>query len=113
MYDEAKIRVRTEGEDSKHFPIKMGLHRGSALDPFLFALVKDEFTQHIQEEVPWRLLFADNILLINETRSVVNDRPANWKQSLEYKGFRLSRTKQSTWNASSVSALHHKRHMEK
>ncbi|KAG5596494.1 hypothetical protein H5410_037726 [Solanum commersonii] len=29
----------------------MGLHRGSVLSPFLFALVMDELTRSIQEEV--------------------------------------------------------------
>lgn len=34
MYDGAKTRVRTVGGNSKHFPIVMGLHQGSALSPF-------------------------------------------------------------------------------
>nr|XP_009803538.1 PREDICTED: uncharacterized protein LOC104248886 [Nicotiana sylvestris] len=39
MYDGEKTRVRTVDGDSDHFPIMMGLHQGSALSPFLFALV--------------------------------------------------------------------------
>ncbi|XP_070003105.1 secreted RxLR effector protein 78-like [Nicotiana sylvestris] len=52
MYDGAKTRVRTTGGDSEHFHVVMGLHQGSALSPFLFALVIDELTHHIQGEVP-------------------------------------------------------------
>ncbi|XP_019262010.1 PREDICTED: uncharacterized protein LOC109239872 [Nicotiana attenuata] len=48
MYDGAKTRVRTVGGDSDHFPVVMGLHQGSALSPFLFALVMDALTRHIQ-----------------------------------------------------------------
>lgn len=44
MYDEAKTRVRTGGGDSGHFPMVMGLHRGSALSPFYFALAMDVLT---------------------------------------------------------------------
>ncbi|KAG5574144.1 hypothetical protein H5410_063910 [Solanum commersonii] len=33
---------RTIGGDSEHFPVEMGLHQGSVLSPFLFALVMDE-----------------------------------------------------------------------
>ncbi|KAL3351497.1 hypothetical protein AABB24_019876 [Solanum stoloniferum] len=93
MYDGAKTRVRTVGGDSEHFSVEMGLHQGSVLSPFLFALVMDELTRSIQETVPWCMLFADDIVLIDETRDRVNARLEVWRQTLESKGFRLSRTK--------------------
>ncbi|KAF3685402.1 putative xyloglucan glycosyltransferase 5-like [Capsicum annuum] len=68
MYDGAKTRVRTVGGDSKHLPVLIGLHQGSALSPFLFSLVMDVLTRHIQGEVPWCMLFADDVVLINETQ---------------------------------------------
>ncbi|KAG5577315.1 hypothetical protein H5410_057449 [Solanum commersonii] len=39
------------------------------------------------------MLFADDIVLIDETRDRVNVRLEVWRQALESKGFRLSRTK--------------------
>ncbi|XP_070037248.1 secreted RxLR effector protein 78-like [Nicotiana tomentosiformis] len=72
MYDGVKTRVRMVGGDSDHFSVMMGLHQGSALSPFLFALVMDVVTRHIQEEVPWCMLFAHDIVLIDETRDGVN-----------------------------------------
>ncbi|WMV56312.1 hypothetical protein MTR67_049697 [Solanum verrucosum] len=93
MYGGAKTRVRTVGGDSEHFPVEMGLHQRSVLSPFLFALVMDELTRSIQEEVPWCMLFADDIVLIDETRDRVNARLEVWRQTLESKGFKLSRTK--------------------
>ncbi|XP_015159328.1 uncharacterized protein [Solanum tuberosum] len=53
----------------------------------------DELTQSIQGNVPWCMLFADDIVLIDETRDRVNARLEVWRQTLESKGFRLSRTK--------------------
>ncbi|KAK4368649.1 hypothetical protein RND71_012441 [Anisodus tanguticus] len=44
MYNGAKTRVQTVGEDSEHFPVMMGLHKGSTLSPFLFPLVMDGLT---------------------------------------------------------------------
>ncbi|XP_060178155.1 uncharacterized protein LOC132608100 [Lycium barbarum] len=70
----AKTPVRTVGGDSEHFPVTMGLHQGSALSPFLFALAMDALTLHIQREVSWSMLFADDIVLIDESRSGVNTR---------------------------------------
>nr|XP_009768451.1 PREDICTED: uncharacterized protein LOC104219460 [Nicotiana sylvestris]XP_016485992.1 PREDICTED: uncharacterized protein LOC107806365 [Nicotiana tabacum] len=53
----------------------------------------DALTHHIQEEVPRCMLFADDIVLIDESRSGVNERLEVWRQALESKGFKLSRTK--------------------
>ncbi|XP_070025693.1 secreted RxLR effector protein 78-like [Nicotiana sylvestris] len=83
MYDGAKTRVRIVGGDSEHFAVIMGLHQGSALSPFLFALVMDALTHHVQGEVPWCMLFVDDIVLIDEMRSGVNERLGVWIQALE------------------------------
>nr|XP_009772458.1 PREDICTED: uncharacterized protein LOC104222836 [Nicotiana sylvestris] len=40
MYNGAKTRIRTVGGDLEHFSIVIGLHQGSALNPFLFAMEK-------------------------------------------------------------------------
>ncbi|XP_019264699.1 PREDICTED: uncharacterized protein LOC109242286 [Nicotiana attenuata] len=56
MYDGVKTRVRTMGGDSDHFSVMMELHQGSALSPFLFALVMDVLMRHIQGQVLWCML---------------------------------------------------------
>ena len=68
MYDGAMIAVRTHEGQTESFPITIGLHQGLALCPYLFALVMDELTGHIQDDIPWRMFFADDIVLIDEMR---------------------------------------------
>ncbi|XP_070014147.1 uncharacterized protein [Nicotiana sylvestris] len=75
MNDGAKTRVRTVRGNSEHFSVVTGLHQGSAFSPFLFALVMYALTHHIQGDVPWCMLFADDIVLIDETRGGVCRRP--------------------------------------
>ena len=48
MYNNVVTRVRTSDGDTDDFPIRIGLHQGSALSPYLFALVMDEVTRDIQ-----------------------------------------------------------------
>jgi len=38
----------------------------------------DELTKSIQEEVLWCMLFVDDIVLVDETRSIVNGRLEIW-----------------------------------
>ena len=93
MYDNVMTSVRTSDGDTDDFPIKIGLHQGSALSPYLFALVMDEVTRDIQGDIPWCMLFADDVVLVDESRAGVNRKLELWRQTLESKGFRLSRTK--------------------
>jgi hypothetical protein len=44
--------VRTSDGDTDDFRINIGLHQGSALSPYLFALVMDEITRDIQGGIP-------------------------------------------------------------
>ena len=48
------------------------MHQGLTLSPYLFALVMDELTKSIQEEVPLCMLSVDDTILGDETRSGVN-----------------------------------------
>ncbi|KAM1033960.1 hypothetical protein ACFX2A_038273 [Malus domestica] len=93
MYEGAKTAVRTHEGQTESFPITVGLHQGSSLSPYLFALVMDELTGHIQDDIPWCMLFADDIVLIDETQEGVNAKLNLWREVLESKGLRLSRSK--------------------
>nr|XP_009795426.1 PREDICTED: uncharacterized protein LOC104242121 [Nicotiana sylvestris] len=53
----------------------------------------DALIHHIQGEVPWYKLFADDIVLIDESRAGANERLEVWTHALGSKGFKLSRTK--------------------
>jgi len=93
MYEGGQTSVRMPGGISNDFTVSMGLHQGSALSPLLFTLILDELTRGIQDEVPWCMLFANDIVLIDETRQRVNDKLESWRLMLEARGFRLSRSK--------------------
>ncbi|RZB55503.1 Villin-4 [Glycine soja] len=93
MYDRVSTSVRTQGGESDDFPITIGLHQGSTLSPYLFTLILDVLTEKIQEIAPRCMLFADDIVLLGESREELNERLETWRRALETHGFRLSRSK--------------------
>uniref|UniRef100_A0A8I6Z2Z9 Reverse transcriptase domain-containing protein n=1 Tax=Hordeum vulgare subsp. vulgare TaxID=112509 RepID=A0A8I6Z2Z9_HORVV len=106
MYDNVVTSVRTSDGDTDDFLIRIGLHQGSALSPYLFDLVMDEVTRDIQGDIPWCMLFADDVVLVDDSRTGVNRKLELWRQTLESKGFRLSRTK-TKYMRCSFSATRH------
>jgi hypothetical protein len=61
MYNNVVTSVRTNDGSTDYFQIKIGLHQGSALSSYIFALVMDEVTKNIQGDIPWCMLFADDV----------------------------------------------------
>ena len=68
--------MRASGGITSKFPITIGLHQGSALSPYFFVLMMDEFTKSIQEEVLY--FFVDDIVLVDEIRSGANAKLEIW-----------------------------------
>ena len=74
MYEGSETVVRCAVGTTESFKVKVGLHQGSALGSFLFAVIMDRLTDEVRREPPWTLLFADNIVICEETREEVERR---------------------------------------
>jgi hypothetical protein len=79
MYDNVVTSVRTSDEDTNDFSINIGLHQGSPLSPYLFALVMDEVTRDIQGGIPWCMLFVNDVILVDESRTRVDQKLKLWR----------------------------------
>jgi len=93
IYEGVRTKVRTVIGDTANFSLEIGLHHGSVLSPFLFTTVMDELTREIQDKIPLCMLFADDIVLIDESKEGVNTKLERWEDTLQAKGFRLNRSK--------------------
>ena len=93
MYEESKTVVRCAIGTTESFKVMVGLHQGSALSPFLFAVIMDSITDEVRREPPWTMLFADDIVICKDTREEVEQRLESWRYALERRGMKVSRSK--------------------
>jgi hypothetical protein len=59
--------VWTSDGDTDDFRIKIGLHQGSALSSYHFYLVMDEVTRDTQGDIPWCMLFSEDVVLVDDS----------------------------------------------
>jgi hypothetical protein len=50
-------------------------------------------TRDIQGDISWCMLFADDVVLVDESRTKVDQKLKLWRQNLDAKDFRLSMSK--------------------
>lgn len=60
--------VQVMAGNTSDFPVTVGFDQCSPLTPYLFALLMDELTRRIQNEVCQCMLFADDVVLLNMTK---------------------------------------------
>ena len=90
FYDGAKIRVRVGSAYSEEFKVGVGVHQGSVLSPLLFAIVVDVITGNARRGVVNELLYADDLVLTDETMKDLKEKFWNWKDALESKGLKVN-----------------------
>ena len=93
MYEGSETVVRCAVGTIESFKVKVGLHQGSALSPFLFAVIMDRLTDEVRKEPPWTMLFADDIVICEETREEVERKLECWRYALERRGMKVSKSK--------------------
>ena len=93
MYEKSETVLRCAVETTESFKVKVGLHQGSALNPFLFAVIMNRLTDEVRREPPWMMLFADDIVICKETREEVEQRIECWRYVLEKRRMKVSRSK--------------------
>ncbi|XP_074363467.1 uncharacterized protein LOC141704020 [Apium graveolens] len=59
----------------------------------VFSVIMDVLTRGIQDSVHWCMLFANDIVIIHETRIAINVTLERWRYILESNGLRVSRSK--------------------
>ncbi|KAK3528582.1 hypothetical protein QTP70_003752 [Hemibagrus guttatus] len=92
MYERSRTVVRCAVGQTEEFNVEVGLHQGSTLSPFLFAIVMDQLSEEVRQESPWTM-FADDIVVCSESREQVEENLERWRFVLERRGMKVSHSK--------------------
>ncbi|KAK3525767.1 hypothetical protein QTP70_007530 [Hemibagrus guttatus] len=93
MYERSRTVVRCAVGQTEEFKVEVGLHQGSTLSPFLFAIVMDQLSEEVRQASPWTMKFADDIVICSESREQVEESLERWRFALERRGMKVSRSK--------------------
>ena len=90
MYSNARSRVRVGSSYSEEFGVGVGVHQSSVLRPLLFIIVLEALSRDFRVGVPWKLLFADDLVIIATSLEECIDRVKAWKEAMESKVIRVN-----------------------
>ncbi|MEL6804521.1 MAG: reverse transcriptase domain-containing protein, partial [Bacteroidota bacterium] len=90
LYTNSMSQVKFAGGLSEEFPIRVGVHQGSALSPLLFKIVMEEATKDVRIGDPWELLYADDLVLTAESRDGVLKMFNDWSRAMELRGMKVN-----------------------
>ena len=90
MYPDATTEMTTKAGISKPFKVEVGVHQGSVLSPLLFTTVIHHIAQKVETDLPWELFFADDLAIVQETVSKVEDKVDAWNDVFNAAGFNIN-----------------------
>ena len=88
MYQEVLSQVKVEGEDSREFAVRVGIHKRSILSPLIFDVVMDVVTEEVAKEG-----HALMYVLICETKEEARQRFVAWRNTTEGQGLKVNISK--------------------
>ena len=62
IYENAKSRVRVNGQFSDVFNIKVGFHQGTVLSPLLFIILVEALSKEFRVGCLWELFYPDDLV---------------------------------------------------
>ena len=72
------------------------MHQGSCLSPLLFIIVMDAISEFVRRDVPWDMLYADDLIVAEDSAANLQARFLGWQKTLESKGLKINAGKTET-----------------
>jgi len=92
MYTGAKTLVRTIYGNRNGFEVKICMHQGSALSPFLFVIVMGALSREFRVALLW-VSYTEDLVVIAETEDDLIKKLNEWKDFVEKRGMEVNMNK--------------------
>ena len=73
--------------------MNVGAHQGSVLSPLLFIIVMEAVTHTVREGLPWKILYADDLVLVGKCEEELKEKLRKWNECLKDKGLKINEEK--------------------
>ena len=90
MYHNTKSRVTVNNTFTDEFGVKVGVHQGSVLSPLLFIILLEALLREFHTGTPWKLLYADDLVIVAETEEDLRRKLTKQKAEMEEKVLRVN-----------------------
>jgi len=90
MYADTTKMVKLNGKVSSGFGVKVGVHQGSVLSPLLFIIVLEALSRRFRGGLPMELLYADDLVLLADSKDMLVEKVMRWKAGMKEKGLRVN-----------------------
>ena len=90
MYDGANSGVRVKGCFSERFEVTVGVHQCSVSSPLPFAIVMEAVTFECRIGCPWKLLYADDLVIMRDNLEDLKVQLQAWRTFLDTRGLRIN-----------------------
>jgi len=105
MYEGVKTSVEIDGGVSEEFEVNVEVHQGSVLGPLLLIIVMEALSREFRVGLPWQLLYADDLVLMAETKEKLMAELLVWKDHLKAKGLIVNVGKTKVMRSAMKSGL--------
>ena len=78
---------------TKELKVGVGLYQGSALSPFLFAIIMDKLTEDTRKDATRDMLFADDIVMSRQNHRKIGDDLEIWRNAQEKRSLKVGLSK--------------------
>ena len=93
MHKNARSRVKIYSTLSETFAVKVGVSSRVNTQPLLFIMGLEALSREFRSGYPWKLLYADDLLLSAEGMEELIEEIKNWKKGMETTGLKYEENK--------------------